>query len=102
MDDLAKTEKELAERELLLGQVKTQYDAAVAEKQRLTEAANVCIRKMTAATALINGLGDEKIRWTRQSKDFKKQHGRYFISLFAAERKGSQRSKIFSRLSFYY
>lgn len=77
MDDLAKTEKELADRELLLNQVKVQYDAAVGEKQRLTEAANICIRKMTSATALINGLGDEKIRWTRQSKEFKKHHGRY-------------------------
>ena len=53
-----------------------QYDAAVAEKQRLTDDANVCLRKMTAATALINGLGGEKIRWTEQSKEFKVQLGR--------------------------
>lgn len=76
MDDLAKAENELADREQSLNQVKAQYDAAVAEKQRLTDAANICLRKMTAATALINGLGGEKIRWTRQSKEFKKQHGR--------------------------
>lgn len=31
---------------------------------------------MTAATALINGLGGEKIRWTEQSKEFKVQLGR--------------------------
>jgi hypothetical protein len=53
-----------------------QYDNAVAEKQRLTDDANVCLRKMTAATALINGLGGEKIRWTEQSKDYKLQLGR--------------------------
>jgi dynein heavy chain len=69
-------QNELMAREQALNQVKAQYDAAVSEKQRLTDAANSCIRKMTAATALINGLGGEKIRWTEQSKEFKKQLGR--------------------------
>jgi hypothetical protein len=46
MDDLAKAEKELAEREAALNEVKAQYDNAVSEKQRLTDAANVCIRYM--------------------------------------------------------
>ncbi|XP_063235253.1 dynein axonemal heavy chain 5 [Bacillus rossius redtenbacheri] len=76
MDDLARAEQQLAERENALQQVKEQYDAAVDEKQRLTDAANICLRKMTAATTLINGLGGEKIRWTQQSKDFKEQLGR--------------------------
>jgi len=40
------------------------------------DAANVCLRKMTAATALINGLSDEKHRWTNQSKEFKIQLGK--------------------------
>lgn len=76
MDDLGQAEAELAEREESLRVVKAQYDSAVGERQRLTDAANVCLRKMTAATALINGLGGEKIRWTQQSKDFKEQLGR--------------------------
>ncbi|KAL1456209.1 hypothetical protein WDU94_000955 [Cyamophila willieti] len=76
MDDLAKAEEELAEREAALNEVRALYDNAVAEKQRLTDAANVCIRKMTSAKALINGLGGEKIRWTLQSKEFKEQLGR--------------------------
>lgn len=76
MDDLSKAEKELEDREMALQKVKDQYDAAVNEKQRLTDAANICLRKMTSATALINGLGDEKIRWTEQSKEFKAQLGR--------------------------
>lgn len=32
---------------------------------------------MTAASALIGGLGGEKIRWTEQSKQFKAQIDRY-------------------------
>lgn len=76
MDDLAATESQLAEREAALQEVKELYDAAVGEKQRLTDAANVCLRKMTAATALINGLGGEKHRWTQQSKEFKIQLGK--------------------------
>ncbi|XP_055923365.1 dynein axonemal heavy chain 5 isoform X2 [Eupeodes corollae] len=76
MDDLAGAEEQLREREDALQQVKNQYDKAVGEKQRLTDAANVCLRKMTAATALINGLTDEKHRWTNQSKEFKIQLGK--------------------------
>lgn len=76
MEDLANAERELSEREMALQIVKEQYDTAVTEKQRLTEAANVCLRKMTAATTLINGLGGEKIRWTEQSGEFKIQLGR--------------------------
>ncbi|CAG5099433.1 Similar to DNAH5: Dynein heavy chain 5 [Cotesia congregata] len=76
MEDLANAERELSEREMALQAVKEQYDSAVYEKQRLTEAANVCLRKMTAATALINGLGGEKIRWTEQSGEFKIQLGK--------------------------
>lgn len=76
MEDLANAERELMEREMALQGVKEQYESAVSEKQRLMDAANVCLRKMTAATALINGLGGEKIRWTEQSKEFKVQLGR--------------------------
>uniref|UniRef100_A0A182YK77 AAA+ ATPase domain-containing protein n=1 Tax=Anopheles stephensi TaxID=30069 RepID=A0A182YK77_ANOST len=76
MEDLAAAENQLAEREAALQKVKDQYDAAVSEKQRLTDAANSCLRKMTAATALINGLGGEKARWTQQSKEFKIQLGK--------------------------
>jgi len=76
MADLAGAEQELEERERALQEVKEQYDAAVSEKQRLTDAANICLRKMTAATALINGLGGEKIRWTQMSQQFKEQLGR--------------------------
>ena len=82
MADLAAAEKELEEREMALQEVKEQYDAAVSEKQRLTDAANNCLRKMTAATALINGLGGEKIRWTQMSQEYKEQLGRSVINVY--------------------
>ncbi|CAB0008008.1 unnamed protein product [Nesidiocoris tenuis] len=100
MDDLAAAENELAAREQALEDVKAQYDGAVREKQRLTDAANNCLRKMTAATALINGLGGEKIRWTQQSKEFKEQLGRYVASCRAIASSSSDISpfSFFSRL----
>jgi dynein heavy chain len=76
MEDLAAVEQQLEEREQSLREVKEQYDKAVLEKQRLTDAANSCLRKMNTATTLINGLGGEKVRWTQQSKEFKQQLGR--------------------------
>ncbi|XP_017781875.1 PREDICTED: dynein heavy chain 5, axonemal [Nicrophorus vespilloides] len=76
MEDLANAERQLEEREQSLMEVKDQYDKAVMEKQTLTDAANNCLRKMNTATALINGLGGEKLRWTLQSKEFKEQLGR--------------------------
>nr|XP_023020662.1 dynein heavy chain 5, axonemal [Leptinotarsa decemlineata] len=76
MEDLAAAEQQLEEREQSLREVKEQYDTAVMEKQRLTEAANLCLRKMNTATTLINGLGGEKVRWTHQSKEFREQLGR--------------------------
>lgn len=78
MEDLAAAERQLEEREQSLREVKEQYDRAVMEKQRLTDAANLCLRKMNTATTLINGLGGEKIRWTQQSKDFKEQLGKHY------------------------
>lgn len=49
------------------------YDSAMLEKQTLLADADNCKRKMEAASALINGLGGEKIRWTAQSKEFRLQ-----------------------------
>ena len=46
-------------------------------QQALMDDADACRRKMSAATALIGGLGGEKVRWTQQSKEFKAQIERW-------------------------
>ena len=46
------------------------------EKQTLRADAELCKRKMEAASTLINGLSGEKIRWTAQSREFKMQIGK--------------------------
>jgi len=43
----------------------------------LLDDAESCRRRMQAASALIGGLGGEKVRWTEQSKLFKSQIERY-------------------------
>ena len=49
------------------------YDKAMAEKQMLLDDAENCRRKMTNATALIDGLSGERVRWTEASKTFQSQ-----------------------------
>ncbi|GFO43348.1 dynein heavy chain 5, axonemal [Plakobranchus ocellatus] len=74
--DLAKAQAQLDAKEAELRAVQAEYDKAMAEKQALMDDAETCRRKMSAASALINGLGSEKERWTEQSKEFKAQIGR--------------------------
>ena len=72
-DKLDVAQAQLYEKEKELQTVQAMYDKAMKEKQELLEDAETCKRKMNAATALISGLGDEKERWTRQSKEFQGQ-----------------------------
>lgn len=53
--------------------MQAKYDKAMKDKQELVEDAEACRRKMGNATALIDGLGGEKVRWTEQSKKFDQQ-----------------------------
>ena len=74
--ELNKAQAQLEEKEVELKAVQDMYDKAVREKQELLDDAETCRRKMEAATALIDGLGGEKTRWTQQSKEFQAQIGR--------------------------
>ena len=76
MSDLAKAQATLDEKQKELDVVQAQYDGAMREKQTLLDDAESCRNKMQAASALIGGLGGEKERWTRQSKEFQEQIGR--------------------------
>lgn len=42
-------------------------------EKALVDDADACRKKMSNATALIEGLSGEKIRWTESSKDFARQ-----------------------------
>ena len=70
-------QSQLDDKQRELDEVQAMYDAAMSEKQTLLDNAETCRRKMQAASALINGLGGEKERWTAQSKEFESQIGRY-------------------------
>ncbi|KAG7229074.1 hypothetical protein INR49_013193 [Caranx melampygus] len=75
-NELSKAEAQLAEKQAEFDKVKAKCDAAVKEKQDLLDDAEMCRNKMQAASALIDGLSGEKIRWIEQSKEFKSQINR--------------------------
>ena len=63
MNDLRTAQTQLDAKQRELDAVQAMYDKAMKEKQALIDDANNCRRKMAAASELINGLGDEKVRW---------------------------------------
>jgi len=71
--ELAEAQAELDAKQAELDIVQAKFDKAMSEKQTLLDDADSCRRRMTAATALIDGLGGEKVRWTAQSKMFAEQ-----------------------------
>ncbi|KAK3097645.1 hypothetical protein FSP39_011696 [Pinctada imbricata] len=73
MKDLNQAQAQLDEKNRELAEVMAMYDAAMKEKQALVDDAEACRRKMTNATALIEGLSGERIRWTEASKGFEAQ-----------------------------
>ena len=76
MKDLGAAQAQLDDKERELQAVQREYDKAMAEKQALLDDAEGCRRKMQNASALIDGLAGEKIRWTEASKLFESQINR--------------------------
>ena len=64
--DLAAAEKVLQKKEQALERLQSTYQHAMKEKLKITKQADTCRRKMNAASALINGLQEERVRWTQQ------------------------------------
>ncbi|TKS87316.1 Dynein heavy chain 5, axonemal [Collichthys lucidus] len=71
--ELSKAQEQLDAKQQELDAVQALYDAAMKEKQDLEDDAQACRRKMSNATALIDGLGGEKVRWTDSSAGFQTQ-----------------------------
>ena len=92
MGELRVAQAQLDDKQRELDEVQAMYDAAMREKQTLLDNAEACRRKMQAASALINGLGGEKERWTAQSKEFQSQIGRYSAYAVATCHARSQHS----------
>uniref|UniRef100_A0A8C4U7Q9 Dynein axonemal heavy chain 5 n=1 Tax=Falco tinnunculus TaxID=100819 RepID=A0A8C4U7Q9_FALTI len=59
--ELNNAQIQLDEKQMELDQVQAMYDTAMKEKQALLDDAEACRRKMNNATALIEGLGGEKV-----------------------------------------
>ncbi|KAI4895809.1 hypothetical protein NFI96_021985 [Prochilodus magdalenae] len=77
--ELATAQAQLDEKQAELDKVQAKFDAAMKEKQDLLDDAQMCMNKMQAASALIDGLSGEKVRWTDQSKEFKSQINRQVL-----------------------
>ncbi|XP_051871749.1 dynein axonemal heavy chain 5 [Pristis pectinata] len=72
-EELNNAQAQLDEKQRELDEVQAMYDAAMSEKQALLDDAEGCRKRMNNATALIEGLGGEKVRWTESSKLFQDQ-----------------------------
>jgi dynein heavy chain len=73
MAELNAAQAILDEKQAELDKVQALFDATMTKKKELQDDADTCNRKMSMASALIGGLGGEKVRWTAQSKLFAEQ-----------------------------
>ena len=74
--ELRKAEEMFDAKEKELAQVQAMFDDAMGKKQIVLDDAKKCQDKMDAAAALIDGLSEEKIRWTDQLAQFKSEKDR--------------------------
>lgn len=75
-EDLKEAEDLLQQKENELVEVQRILEEAVSKKQTVLAEAQKCQDKMDAATALIGGLVEEKVRWTEQIASFKSETDR--------------------------
>ncbi|KAM5191717.1 dynein axonemal heavy chain 10 [Mantella aurantiaca] len=71
--ELEKIQAELAAIQSELKTLGERYEAAITEKQKLQEEAEIMERRLIAADKLISGLGSENIRWTKDLEDLKER-----------------------------
>ncbi|XP_046493196.1 dynein axonemal heavy chain 8 [Neodiprion pinetum] len=74
--NLAEAEKLLKAKDEDLKVVQKEYDFAMSERQKVVDQAAACQAKMDTATAMIDGLSGERIRWTDQLATFKSERER--------------------------
>lgn len=74
--ELNAAEIEFQAKEEELNDAQEQFSDAEAKKNAVLEDARLCEEKMNAATALIDGLSDEKVRWTEQIAQFENETAR--------------------------
>ncbi|EFN74803.1 Dynein heavy chain 8, axonemal [Camponotus floridanus] len=71
--NLLEAEGLLKEKDDALKIVQSEFDAVMQERQKIIEQAAVCQAKIDTATAMIEGLSGERIRWTEQVAVFKSE-----------------------------
>ncbi|XP_025195967.1 dynein heavy chain 2, axonemal [Melanaphis sacchari] len=67
-NELLTAQQKLSEIQKLLLQLKTDFDKKMEEKEQLVKKADALKRNLDRAASLIEGLSDEKIRWTETVK----------------------------------
>ncbi|KAI4504021.1 hypothetical protein M0802_000492 [Mischocyttarus mexicanus] len=71
--NLRQAEALLREKDEDLKQVQQEYDAVMQERQVIVDQAEACQAKTNTATAMIEGLSGERVRWTEQVAMFKSE-----------------------------
>ncbi|XP_032892362.1 dynein heavy chain 5, axonemal-like [Amblyraja radiata] len=84
LEDLKKAQCELDAKQAELDTVQMEYEQAMREKQTLREDAERCRQKMQMASSLIDGLSNEKERWTEQGKEFAAEEKRLVGNVLVA------------------
>ncbi|XP_063992717.1 dynein axonemal heavy chain 8 [Diachasmimorpha longicaudata] len=71
--NLREAEAILKQKDEDLRVVQSEYDGVMAERQEIVNLADACQAKMDTASALIDGLSGERIRWTNQLAIFRSE-----------------------------